>query len=213
MDILEEIKADIERERYARLWQRYGYFLVIGIIAIILGTAGTVWWQNRMLSQQEALGNRFEEAVIATKKNELPEALALFDAIARDDQKSAGFLASFNKAAIWVKQGKQDEAITLYDKMAAEKNADPALQQLASLLGVYLRMEAGKEGDKVAAALEKLSAKDGIWRSKASELKGLQALHKGDIKQAKTIFEALAKEEETPSSIKERAAQIIAGLE
>ena len=213
MDILEEIKADLERERFARLWQRYGYILLVGIVAIILATASVVWWKSHMLAKQEEIGNQFEAASIASRKNELSNALALFDHLATEGKGNAATLALLNKAAILVKQDKKEEAIQVYDSVVAQKGSNKALHEFALLLSVYLRMESGDTGDAVIAQLESLTIPGSVWRSSALELKGLYALRIGDKQQARDVFSMLEKDTETPVAMKERATALMSELE
>jgi hypothetical protein len=38
--LFEEIEEDLRAERYAKLWKRYGKFVIAGFIALIVGVAG-----------------------------------------------------------------------------------------------------------------------------------------------------------------------------
>lgn len=210
MDIFEEIKEDLEREKYSNLWQRYGYLILLLIILIIGGTAAGTWWKNHTHSKQEASGNQFEKAIVTAGKNELAEAEKLYEQIAKEGHGDIAVLASLQKASLLAKQGKAADAITLYEQLSTTQSSDPALKELASLLALYLRIETGK-ADNLDAKFELLTKEGSVWRSSALELKGLYTLQKGDRAQAKEIFSALANAEETPSGIKERA-KALAGL-
>ncbi len=212
MDIFDEIKADLDRERFAGLWERYGYIMLAAIVAVILATAATVWWKNHHREQQEQLGNRFEHAVSLVKKNDISNALAMFDSLATESKGDVGVMVLLNKASLLVKQGKQDDALQLYDAIGIAKAGDPVLKELGMLLGAYFRMEMGKEVDKAVLVLDNLVKQDSAWKASAMELKALYLLGNGENEQAKTLLLALKNDEATPSDMKARAMQIEAGL-
>lgn len=211
MDIFEEVKADLEREHYARLWDRYGYALLLAIVAIIIATSLGVWWKGHVVQNQELMGNMFGKAIIAANKNATDEALTTFTALAGKGEGDIAFLALMRKAALLSDQGKVDEAITLYDTLSTEKKGNRPLKELSILLASYLRIETGKPvNDNV---FDSLTKEDSVWRSSGMELKAVNALKKGHYTQAKEIFSTLAKGDETPSAMKARAADMVTALE
>ena len=66
---IREVDEELQRERVARLWQRYGTIVVGAAVIVIAGTAGKVgWdaWQERQLTRQ---GAAFAAAETAFRAN------------------------------------------------------------------------------------------------------------------------------------------------
>ncbi len=77
-DIFDEIDEDLRRERLSRLWNRFGIYVILFVVAVIAGTAaysGWRWWQQR---EAQATSVRFEAAVKLADEGKHQEAEAAF---------------------------------------------------------------------------------------------------------------------------------------
>ena len=69
--LFEEIEEDLRAERYAKLWKRYGKFVIAGFIALIVGVAGFKGWQTYDQKIRAEQSNQYATAarLLAEKKS------------------------------------------------------------------------------------------------------------------------------------------------
>ncbi len=113
------------------------------------------------------------------------------------------------QAAALAQAGDKEAALEQYDRLAAEAGADSPVGQLAGLYAAMLLLDTGDPG-QVAARLGPLAAEGAPWRFSARELQGLLAIRTGDLDQARTIFDALIADPDTPTTLRNRASEILA---
>src|SRR4051794_29214711 len=83
-DIFREIDEDVRRDRALDAWKKHGNKFIWLAILIVLATAGWTAYQRWQLSQSEAAGARYEEALQLAKTGKTAEAETAFAAIAKD---------------------------------------------------------------------------------------------------------------------------------
>src|SRR3989304_7093838 len=78
-DILREVEEELRRERYQKLWERYGIYLVGAALVIVVAVAGWRGWEWYQAREAARAGARFETALelgAAGKQAEADEILA-----------------------------------------------------------------------------------------------------------------------------------------
>lgn len=209
IDLIDEIKEDLHHERLGRLWQKYGS-LVIGLaVLIVVATAGKVWWENRMVGQEEMLGKKYYQAIELYKEGKKADANALMDKLRKSDGKGYAVLGQLKKAEALLAANKLDEAIAVYHTIASDGMVEPVFQDLALLLATNLEIEHHKaERATIDPTLAKLASSKSVWRFSAMELQASYALELGDKAKALAIYTALNNEYFAPQDIRERAAEM-----
>jgi hypothetical protein len=210
-DFIEEIKADLQREKMTDLWNKYSYILA-AIVALILAiTAGTIWWNRAHSAKQQEAGNGFYKAM-GLEASGNKDAITSFNDIKQKNIKGFSALAGLKEAELLIKQGQHDKALAVYNEIASSKNNDRALRELASLLAVSLRIDTDKADNTDDATLQTLAAEGGPWRYSALELQSLRALNAGNLQAAKEYLTTLTKDDNTPSGIKSRAEHLLVAV-
>ena len=69
-DIFREVDEDIRNERFKRLWDRFGPYVIGVAVLIVVVTAGYRGWQYWQNSQAAATGDRFVAAIIACRRRQ-----------------------------------------------------------------------------------------------------------------------------------------------
>jgi hypothetical protein len=213
-NLLREIQEDLRRERVEKLWKRYGAYLIAAAVAVVLTVAAYQAWKAWELSRREATSGAF----IAAEELAANDPVAAADAFASIAEEGAGgfsVLAAFREAALLAREGRADEAATAYDALAAELD-QPLYRDLARLRWVSARLRAdagaGDEG-RLNEALDGLTGDTNPWRYSAREVSASLALRKGDVAEARALFEKLQADVETPQGIRERAAEMLARID
>jgi len=211
-DIFREVDEDVRAQEYLRLWKTYGKFVIAGMFAIVLGTAGSVIWRNYQNNKMQKEGDQFALAVADFQAGSNAKAAKLFDQIAKESGKGYGLLAKLQQAEVLIKQGKKDEAVKIYNEVAADGHYDKVYRDLASLSAAMQLMDTG-DPQMLETRLEALDTKDSPWRFSAQELLAALAIRKGDQKTAEDLFKGLSENDAAPSGIRSRAKEMLSTME
>ena len=79
-DIFQEVEEDLRRDKAARLWRRYGSYVLVAALAIVAGTAAYVWWKQHVAARQIAEGDAFAAAAQLQPDDKAQEAADAFAA-------------------------------------------------------------------------------------------------------------------------------------
>jgi hypothetical protein len=208
--LLREIEEDLRRERYSRLWQRYGKYAVAAVVLLFAAVIAVQLWQRHQRQRAEAASGQFIAAMMQRETNR-DAATALFSALGRDGPAGYAMLARFQHAALLAEAGDAEAAIAIYRTIESSAAA-PAYRQLASLQAVMLAIDhpaAGLSGDEVDTRLAALAAADSPFRFSARELQAVIALNGGRRTEAAALLSELKSDPATPPGVRERAAIIL----
>jgi len=81
-DIFQEIDEDLRRENYAKLWTRYGRYVIALGVLVIVATAALGGWREYRQRERQALGVRYATALDLARQGKDKAAADVFDAIA-----------------------------------------------------------------------------------------------------------------------------------
>jgi hypothetical protein len=202
-DIFNEVDEEVRRERLARLWEQYGSYLVALCVLVVIGVAawrGYEWWEAKQAAQS---GAAFEQAAALAEAGKVQEAEAAFGKLTTDGTASYRVLAGLRQAAELAHTDSK-AAVAAYDKIAADKNGGPAIQDLAAIRAGLLLVDSAPYAE-MRTRLEPLTAGDRIFRHSARELLALSAWKSGDLAAAKQWTDLIVTDPQTPSGLRSRA--------
>lgn len=209
--IFREVDEAIRQDRYKALWDKYGVYVLLAAILIVLTVAGYniwTWWQNKQASDA---GVQFVNALQLEADGKGVEAAAAFQELADSGPKGYRMLARFQLAAAMAKTGDRDGAVGAYDAIASDGSLDELLRGYAAVQAASLRVdEAGL--DEMKQRLEALAAGDSPWKHSSRELLGLSAYRNGDNAEAERLFSQLLLDQTAPPNLKRRADVMMALL-
>lgn len=212
--LIREIDEDLRRERWAKLWKRYGAVVIGGAAAIVLAVAGYQGWHGYRQTKREAVGQRFAAAEVEAARD--PKAVDAFAAIAADGTPGYALLARLQEAKGRAAAGDGAAAAHLYGEITASEK-DAIYRDLSVLMGVASILshsgEVIADTQALRARLEPLAAADNPWRFSAQELMAMLALDAGDTVGAKGILEQLRKDAAAPADLRTRADQLFEQLD
>ncbi len=212
--LLREIDEDIRRERYAKLWKRYGKYLIAALCLVLAGVAGYSLWHERTAARRGQAGEQLAAAMALASKDR-PAAEAKLNDIANEGPAGYAMLAAFQRAALLAKgDGDRQAARAAYQDLQRSAT-DPVFRDLAVLLEVMVVLEQDAlpiDADAIRAKLQPLAIDSNSWRFSARELTALLAWKSGEVAEAKEKLSALAADPETPAALRERAQQVLAQI-
>jgi hypothetical protein len=201
-DIIREVDEELRHERYKKLWDRYGIFVVGAALVLVLGVAGWrgyEWFQAREAAKASA---RFEAALQLATEGKRFESEAAFNAIAKDGTYGYRVLARFRAAA---EAGRTDvkAGIAAFDAIAADTTIEPALRDLARVHSGYLLVDTATVPD-LTERLKTLMEPSSPFRHSANEILALAHYRAGELDAAQKMFGALISDAEAPPSMRQR---------
>ena len=211
--LFREIDEELRQEHYAKLWKRYGNYIIAAAVALVVVVAGYQGWRAYDIDRRETASARFD-AALRVAATDAEGAGLEFAAIADDGSGGYALMAQFQQAGLLAQSGDWAGAIAVYERIAAE-DEDPLFRDLAILLGAIHEINAPMAGLD-AAALEQrlapLSEDTNPWRHSARELVALLALRGGETERARTLFEGIAGDPLAPAAMRTRAGELLSTL-
>lgn len=208
-DIFQEVEEDVRRERFEKLWKRYGNYVVGVALAAVLVTAGIVWWRDYQRKQNEARAERFLAALEQAGRGEADPAKAAFAKLAEDGGAGYATLARLQQGALLAKAGDAAGAVKQYEAIAADGRIDQLFRDFAVVL---IAQETIETADPAALTqrLQALTGDKNPWRHSATELMALLAKRAGDAAKAKELYTRLADDLTAPQGMRARATEMLA---
>lgn len=210
-DIFREVDEEVRKDKALGLWKRYGSYVIVACVALVLGTAGRVAWREYTRIQQKADAEAFAAATQLAEQGDAKAATAAFDTLSNDASTGYAVIAAFRAAEQRTEAGEKDAAVAIYDRLANDSDADAPLQALARLFAAMLLLDGAPAAD-VKARLDGLDADDSPWRYSARELSATLSYRDGDLAAAKTRFKALGDDPAAPNGIRARAQEMLSAM-
>ncbi len=206
-DIFQEIDEELRRENFAKLWQRYGVYVIALAVAVVVVVAAVAGWRQYQLRQRQAEGDRYAMALDLARRGKDKDAAEVFGGLSRQAGEGYATLARFEDAAFKARSGDVAGAIALYNAVAADGSVDPTYRDLAVLLGAQASLKDG-DAQAIIARLAPLTSAANPWHPTALELTALAQLKAGNKAEALAIYRRLADDLDTPTAMRARAAEI-----
>ena len=195
---------DAVRQDDLKLWgKRWGALTVTAFVVVVVAAAGMIQWRKYEASQAAVAGAAYS-AAIAKIGPDLKAARAELQQQAATAAEPYRSLAALADAQLLDTPEQQIAAlIALAPKLTTE------MSDLALAIAGYKSVDPGKL-DAMAGQLEGMTALDRPFRLSARELQALALVKKGDIKGARTIWDAISKDGSAPAGVAQRTAAMLA---
>ncbi len=210
-DIFREVDEEIRQENFAKLWKRYGIYLIAFAVLVIAAVAGYQIWQSYDLERRTELSDRYAALTTETVEDQDDAIRAALAEIADPSDRGYGTLAAFAQAQRLADSGNTAEATAIWDKIAAQSPSGDSFRAIATLLSVMYQIDSGDPA-ALEAKLQPLLGVGQPFRTSAQELDALLAIRQGDSERARARLEAIGQDVFAPPAARERAAQLLSTL-
>jgi hypothetical protein len=214
VDIFDEIKEDIQQEKWGLLWQKHQRHIYMGLAGIVAFTIVGLLWQYHESSKITAQSDAYMQALMETEVN--PESsLVNFERIPGRGESIYASLARFWAAALLLKKGDDTNAEILYGQINKKTSSIfPTSRDTQMINHVAVVRDAAIQVDKgdpqaVLKNLSSLAKEDNPWRFSAWELSGLAKMKLQDKAGALEFFEKIMNDPKALPSFKIRAQAMI----
>lgn len=208
---IREVQEELRREQLTRIWERYGTYLIAGLILLIAAVAGYKYLEYYRISTAEAAGASYRAALALSAQGKSEDAHKALEAIAGTSSSGYAALAGLRLAADAAKAGKTAEAVAAFDALAKGSAGDDLLRDHAALQAAMLRLDTA-DWTEMQNRLNDLTNDRNAWRFSARELLGLAAYKAGRTAEARKAFEQLLGDQGTPPSMVERVQLMLSVL-
>ena len=200
------LDEDLRQDKVARLWKAYGKYLVSLAVFIILAIAGYRFIEHMNEENREQASELYELASEAGRTGDKKAAIELFSDERFNETIGYAIISKLKKATL-AKSNNDPEGMAIVLKQIVTNEEIPSyLRNLARLKLI------ASDSDNYISQLDALIEGDGPWKFLALELKGGMELEVGNLKEARSIFEELTIEADTPNNMRRRASEILKAL-
>jgi len=202
-DIIREVDEELRHERYRKLWDRYGIYVVGAAFLVVVFVAGWRGWEWYAARQAAESGVRFEAAMQLASDGKRFEAEAAFNELAKNATSGYRVLARFRAAA---EAGRTDPkaGVEAFDAIAADGSVESAMRDMARIHAGYLLADTASVAE-IKSRMDPLTAPAAPFRHSASEIIGLAHFRAGEYAAAAKIFATILGDAETPPALRQRA--------
>ena len=209
--LFREIDEELRQEHYAKLWKKYGTYIIGAALALVVGVAGFQGWRNYDVSTRTAEGMRFAEAQRLMRGDQNEAAARAFASLVADANAGYALLARFQDATLLAGQGDQAGAIIAYRELAGDTGIDALYRDLALVLGALHEIDTADRA-ALSQRIAPLTSDDNPWRYSAREIIAVLARRDGDAGKARELYSGIANDVAAPSGIRARAQEMLAIL-
>ncbi|WP_027997345.1 tetratricopeptide repeat protein [Sinorhizobium arboris] len=205
---IREVNDELRSDQMKAVWTRFGGIIIGIAVLIVLGTVGKVgydYWQESSSSQS---GDAFLAALNLARENKSDEALAALTELEKDGYGSYPVLARLRVATLQAQKGETDAAVAAFSEIGRDTRIPAALRDAARLRAAYLLIDAGTY-EQVSSEVEQLAVPQNAMRHSAREALGLSAYKAGDHAKAKSWFQQIVDDAQSPRGIMNRAQMLL----
>ncbi len=207
---LREVDDALRQDDMLGVFQRYGKPIGAGVVLGLAVFGGYLVWNNM---QQRAAGEHGEQLTLALDEldaGRIEPANKKFGGLAVDSTGGTKVAGQLMQAGIAQQQGRLADAVKGYAAVAADEAAPKPYRDLATLREVAANFDA-MPPQQVIDRLKPLAVPGNAWFGSAGELVGAAYLKQNRGDMAGPLFAAIARDKDTPESLRNRARQM-AGL-
>ena len=206
-----EIDEELRREKFEKLWEQYGTYILVAAGTIVAAVAGYQFYDQRQKTMNAESGARYEEAVTLVEQSKTDDAQKALSDIIAGGHKGYASLAQLQLAGVHLKANRTKDALAVFEALATSPTADADIKTFALLQAASLRL-ADADLTELQNRLKPLAEGTSPWRFQARELLGTAAFKAGKIDEARTWLTPLLTDPETPRAALERVELILGSI-
>lgn len=204
-----EVDEELRQEQLRNLWKKYRFFVFGLVIAIILGTIATEWYQDYRIKVRTAESDRYENAVLMSVTGQKEKALSDLAQLSEDGKTGYRYVAQLEQADIYFQNNQIAEGLAALKKVADDSSAPKALRHAATLIYVGKQADTGNTAELKEMLSDILADQKSPFFASASELMAVLQIISGEKKEAvDTLEKALMMPSLTPQ-LKERMTTVL----
>lgn len=208
--LLQEVDEAVRKDRLDTIMQRFGRWIVAGVIAALLAFGGYLYWGHR---QEVARGEKAEKLLAAFDKvasGQPSAAAAALKTLEGEGDPAYRAAALLEQSNLKAQSGDIKGAAALVAKVAADTKLDQSLRDMALIRQTALEFDTLKPEAVIARLKPIVDAKDpaSSWFPSAAELSAAAYYQQGKFDEAGKLYGRIAKTPRISKSLQSRAVQM-----
>jgi hypothetical protein len=210
---LKEVDDELRREQITNFFTRYGWWIIGGVVAILAGVGGYLWWSSRQAAARETAGESMVAVVSQLNGGTRGAAAAKpqIDALAGSSIEGYRASALFARAATQAQAGDNRGAIATFRGIEGDQSLDQVYRDAAMIRRTQLEYD-GLQPTEVIRRLDPIASGDGSWAGAAGEMVGAAHLKMNRPDLAGPVFVRVARDVNAPETMRQRASMMAASL-
>lgn len=204
---LREVDEELRKDQALHVWQNYGRWIIVAVIAALVAFGGWLYWQTHQEGQRGLEGEKFQAAFKALGENKAQLAETPLKELAESDTPGFNAMARFTQADVLLEKNDLKGAAAILGAMAADTGLPQEFRDLALIRQTMAEYDTMKP-EQIVARLQPLAVKGNAWYGSAGEMVAGAYLRQGKRGDAGKLYGEIAKDESVPRSIRQRAVQM-----
>lgn len=206
-----EVDEELRRDELMSFWQRWGRWVIVGVIAAILAFGGYLFWQHRQEVAAGEQGEQLSSVFDDLAANNIAAATPKLAELASSDSQAMRAMARFTEADMLLARDDLKGAAAKFAEVANDTGLDQVYRDLALVRQTSAEFDT-MQPQAVIGRLQGLAAKENAWFGSAGELVAAAHLRMDRPDLALRVFQDIAATEDVPESIRQRAVQMASVL-
>jgi len=206
-NLFKEIDEELRQESYAKLWKKYGKYLISAAVLVVLLVASYQGWEYYNQNKLVENSGLYEKALSALDEEQKDVALSILSRLSKDGSKGYATLSRLTQAGLIARDGNSSTSDVTYLSIAEDTNVSKVFRDLAVILFAMHNIDNGVTIE-TTKRIEELMSPSSAWRHTAKELLALIEKRKGNDDKANELFKELADDVTAPAGIRARASEM-----
>lgn len=208
---LREVDDELRRDQLAAAWRRWGLIGIGAVAAALLLFAGWLYWNHRGEQQAGEQGEQLQAAYDQLAAGQATEADTTLTKLAGSGRDGYRALARIAQADELLAKGDVKGAAAGFGAVAADGALGQPFRDLALIRQTVAEYDS-LPPQSVVERLRALAAPGNPWFGTAGELTAVAYLRQGRRDLAGRLFAQIARAEEAPPSLRQRAVQMAGAM-
>lgn len=204
---LREVDEELRRDQIAAAARRWGLIGIAVVVAALLAFAGWLYWNHRSAEQAGVEGEQLQTAYDQLAAGQAADADAALTQLAGSDRAGYRALAMLAQADALQQKNDTKGAAAKFAAVAADTSIGQPFRDLATIRQTMIEYDT-LTPQATVERLRPLAAPGNAWFGTAGELTALAYLRQGRRDLAGRLFGQIARTEDVPQSIRQRAVQM-----
>jgi hypothetical protein len=208
---LREVDEELRKERMNRLFARYGWLIIAGVVLLLAAIGGVIWWKHHQRELAAGQGETLLEALATMDAGNRVAAAPKVAELAGSDIEGYRAAALFARATAEAEAGNQAAAVATLKAIAEDAQLAEPYRQAALVRQTTLEFDQ-LQPQAVIQRLGPLARPGQAWFGTAGELVGIAHLKMRRPDLAGPLFAQIGRDQTVPPSIRTRAIQMAGSL-
>ncbi len=208
---LREVDEELRRERITTFFTRYGWLVLAGVVLLLAGIAGGMWWRQNQEAKAAEKGEALLQAMEQLQAGNRNAALPKINELASSNNEGYQAAGLFARAGAEIAANNQTAAVATLKSIFDNDDFADAYRNAALIRQTQIEFDR-LPPQQVIQRLQPLANAGSAWFGSAGEMVAVAHLKMNRPQQAAPIFAAIARDENVPPSIRQRAVQMAGSL-